>query len=111
RGLRQAPDCRDQAGAVDGSRLIEGSPLNQFCQRGSASHRRDAALGLKPDFRNAPAAGLYAEAKPVSTHRVFNFGDGVRSGKVAGMARVLEVVEQLLGIHFSIVTGSVVPSA
>src|SRR5216684_46304 len=98
-GLREAADGGNYVFAAQFACVIDCLSRNQFSQRRTASHGRDASLGLEAYFGNAPGAELQCQSQHVSAGGVFNFDRRIRIGNIAGVARVLKVIKRWSGIH------------
>ncbi len=99
RGLRKPAHAGDQAFAAEGSRLFHSLSHYQFCEGGTAGDGSDAPFGFEPDFSNTPGVHLQAKTQNVAAGRIFQLCRSVGTGKVAGIPRILEMIEQLRRIH------------
>jgi hypothetical protein len=100
RGLRQAADGRDYILSLQLPGCMRRLSTNQFGQGRSTGHRRDAALGLESDINDLVALQLQAQADDVPAHRILDLRRRIGVGDLAGIARILKVIEQLRRIHF-----------
>lgn len=71
------------------------SSLHQFGQQRSARHGRNASLSEKPNFLNTPVSNSHSKLQNIAAGGIFNLRRGVGTSHFAGVARVLEVIENL----------------
>jgi hypothetical protein len=95
----------DQPVALEGSSFSESPTLDQFSQSRCACHGGHTTLGLESDFRNPPSLDLQSQTKHIPARGVLNLRRRVSSRNFAGVARILEVIEQSRGVHTEIVNG------
>jgi hypothetical protein len=75
------------------------SPLHQFRERRTASHRGDTSFGKKADIQDVTVRDLEAQFQDVAASRIFELYGCVRIRNFAGVSRMFEVVEKLGRIH------------
>ena len=107
RCLGQSANGAYQIFSAESARFLGGFAQRHLRQRRPASHRRDAALGLELDCDDPARVELHADTNDVSAHRILNLYGGVCVGQISRVARVLEVIEELRGIHRLSPAGSV----
>ena len=73
--------------------------LHQFGQQRGASHGGNASLGEKSDFLDAAIGDSQCQLQDIAAGRVFDLGGGVGICHFAGIARMLEVIENLGRVH------------
>lgn len=93
RGLRQTANSDNQALAIQSPSLVDSLSGNNFGERRSASHRRNASLGLESNFRNASSIHLQSQSQHISTDRVLYLRRGVGVRDIARIPRILKMIE------------------
>ena len=71
----------------------------QFGEKRTAGNRSHAAAGLETGFSDAAVFQANGKLENVAASGVADFNDGRCAGKLSGIARVLEVVENNGAIH------------
>jgi hypothetical protein len=84
----------------DGTGFGKRATAESFCQDGSGSNRRGAASAEETCFRNAPFRNERRQFEDVATDGVAHLHGDTRAGKLPGVARVAEVVENGFAEHF-----------
>ena len=95
RGLGQAANGPNQFFAAQLPGLGDGLPLHQFGEQRGACQGGNTSLGEKPDLFYASRRHPQGEFQDIPAGRVFNLDRGVGIGDGAGVARILEVIEDL----------------
>ena len=79
--------------------LSQGAALDLLGEERSARDRSGAAAAQKARFRDTIAVDAHGELQNVTAHRIAHFHFGVGAGKVAGIARILKVIENGVAEH------------
>ncbi|MGA8230038.1 MAG: hypothetical protein WB795_01050 [Candidatus Acidiferrales bacterium] len=78
-----------------------GFAQHQFGQNGTGSDSADATFGAESGLNNVTAYHTNRQAEYIAANWVGNIGGGGWVGHVAGVARVLEVIQYGTGVHKS----------
>ena len=73
--------------------------LHKFCNRRSTSNSRDAALGKKANLDDTIMFAAQSESQDIATRRILPLRGSIRGGDFSGIARILEMIEQLWCEH------------
>jgi len=98
-GGRNAADCVDQLVARYRSGLCEGLVADEFSEGRCAGDGRNASFRLKTDVGNRALGNCGSEFQDIAASGVLELYRGMRFMENAGVARVLEMIEELRGIH------------
>lgn len=98
-GGRQPTDGAHQEFSVESSRLPDRVALNKLSECRSAGHGTYTAFGKEADLLNAVARKFEGELEDIATCWILNLHGRVGIGDEAGVAGMLEVVENLWGVH------------
>ena len=104
-GRRQPTDGVHQQISVEFSRLPDRFSLNELGECRSAGHGTDTAFGKEANLPNAVARKFEGELEDIATCRILNLHGRVGIGDEAGVAGMLEVVEDLWGVHYVLCGG------
>jgi iron complex transport system substrate-binding protein len=109
RGWRKTAEFADQLIASDNRSLGEVLATNQLGEGRSAGDGGNAALSLKSDFGDNSVIHESCEFQDVAARGVLELNRGVWVVENTGVARVLEMIEELRRVHADIV--GVVPTS
>ena len=104
RRFRQIAERLDQFLAPQLLGRFDSSSFHELSQCRSASHRGNASFGQKTDIRNMAVRKLDAQFQDIAAGGILDLDHRVRIVNFARIAGILEVIEELRGIHFRIVT-------
>lgn len=103
RGRRETAKFAEQLIASHSGSGCHGLTTNQFGERRSAGDGGNAALGLKTDFGDYSVVHPSGKFQDVAACGILELNRGVGVGKNTGVARVLEMIDELRRVHGDIV--------
>src|ERR1035438_6338941 len=96
---RHASNCIHDVCLTDCTRLLPGPTLCQLRHRRGTRHGGHAAFGTKADLANPSGVHLDRKLQNVAACWILDAYLSIGVGKLAGVARSLEVIEKLGRIH------------
>lgn len=98
-GLFEAAERFGDLRSGDAAGFVERFAGEKFSQDGGAGESGDTALRFEAGFDDGSGIDACGEAKNVSADGIRYFDDGGCAGQIAGVARILEMVEDDSGMH------------
>jgi len=99
RSLRQSASGFDQFFPAQLASFVERLSLHHFAQQRRTGHAGDATLRQKSNFIDTSSVYFHCQFKNIAAHGIVDLDGYVRIDHFSRVARMLEVVEDLRGIH------------
>jgi len=92
----QFPECLRKRILRDAPRFGQGVPGDLLREKESAGNRSSTAAAKKASFEDASIFDARRKPENISTRRIADLNGSCRTGKIAGVARIAELIEAAL---------------